>query len=1389
MKNIIFLACVFSCFVSGALQGGALEFGDPARFAVRFNDHTGLLTEIVHKGETVTLPNQPVQFFDIMQDDHWIFGKSKLELVGIERQPPAVHVTYRLGDWTVLFRYIVGNATLSWNAELTYNGTEPTKIKGFWRAFPTLPFDNKDAEFFVPGQYPPRKYNPDNFAEGARQWIGRNSTPLVFQLDSSKSVIMLSDQLIGYGDRPGGDVSRRDGGLRLVQSFDTKGHVKPRVTQYVGVGYLRMVDGDGETALTKIHDLMREIGHVVPKDRPQWFESAILYSFHPGGTIGSNFRDLGGFTAAMPLLDRIKELGCNSIWIMPIEDYSVYWPRDYYQFQAGLGTPEEYKALVARAHELGLKVLQDNVPHGGSNKYQRMIDHPEWLAQAEDGSTLHYWCADFNEPTWIEYMSEVARHYVREFGVDGFRVDACGGSKIPNWNPDIPYARASHSQSQGGLNMLRGLRSAVKELKPEEGGILAEVQGSIFGAVSDAVYDFDMCYNVLHDSRKHTAEEFVNRLRRWLHEQQYSEIPDLLRLRHVESHDSLRGQLWYGTKAHRKLVALTTFIHGIPLVYHEQEDGNSENFMRLFDLRNALPELQGGDADYLCVNAPPGVFAVLRTKGDNASIITIDFNDKPSEFELQVPFHKLPAALQLQSAVVLDAARGYGEGISNLKIVDGNLHLPKIFPRRAWVESVNYFVFRQGIEGLMELGLEDIAFGLRTPRMGRESQSATSSVVPLQLAPPVVFIDTEDGLPAQLLYETRFPHLGLLEKADIFLPPGYREKAETPQVVRKENKLTVTQKFGNATLELIYTDERDKKTDSPLIRMTSRWTGTDIPENAAISFPVPVTTPAHEYWRVATPWENVLENYRPRHLTTDGVYSSIYWRPQGTNVVFDSLLSPFHPSFFLNFFAVSPLSMQFDDPIPARVRILDRIGEKKGLSLLVSWTDDTTPRLSLEPALTLYLCWGHPDQSTIKPLPHFRTTIGGWIYENDHYRLRIARNGTITSLDHSSGTPVLLGCDIYTDYGYGSGDDEKMRYGASNDVEAACRIIQDGDTLRLRFEGQLRGFGRFDLLRPPVEYFVEYALNESAAFGLSYGVKTSRQPTDGRAFLGAMFPLPDVETFEYFRDGKSVATGSNVNATGRSQESRINEVDGVVLKSADQVLLQLSGINGDGKLFLDRKNFFMVYDDGNATGPPNRWRTFSAMVSTNDSPVSRLTLRDVVVPEESVAQGEAALVIDGGFERSFGNDLISLRTGAVLKGTAKQHAPWQIPLGGSIDVAEKHSGNVSAKVVGEKGEYRLFAQDMDAKRFPVGTKLKLSAFVKGEAIEKAVEPWQVGCVRFAALVDGQMRYIASPELLGSFDWKQITVELTVPEKLERLTVQIGLNGASGVMWIDDVTLE
>jgi len=404
---------------------------------IAIDAETGGLGEIRWGNELLARPRPGLIPFDLRQDAQWVIGPgtTPLKLVAVQqvdaRQATA---TVRAGDWQIVVSYRMDDKwpMLTRSARITWQGSQPTKLKGVWFGSPAFAA-GKDTYYYSPGVYPPNRFPTDGLRAGTTHGFHHSPAPLIVQLAPRRTALWLTDERTPDSDRPSVTVTEMDGALRVSQGFNALARMRPGESQSVGAACLWLLEGDGQQALGRIHDWMRRHGQLVPADRPEWFRDAVLYSFHPGGTIGSGFRDLGGFAAAMPLLDRIAALGADAIWIMPIEDLSVYHPRDYYKFQEGLGTADEYRALVARAHQLGLHVLQDCVPHGGRNDFPRAKQHPEWLVYDEDGSTLSYWCFDFNWPTWRQYMAGVARHYVSQFAVDGDRVDAVSGSKIPNW--------------------------------------------------------------------------------------------------------------------------------------------------------------------------------------------------------------------------------------------------------------------------------------------------------------------------------------------------------------------------------------------------------------------------------------------------------------------------------------------------------------------------------------------------------------------------------------------------------------------------------------------------------------------------------------------------------------------------------------------------------------------------------------------------------------------------------------------------------------------------------------------------------------------------------------------------------------------------------------------
>jgi glycosidase len=165
------------------------------------------------------------------------------------------------------------------------------------------------------------------------------------------------------------------------------------------------------------------------------------YEFH-GGT-------LQGVHNTLPYL---AALGVNCLWLSPInsaETFHRYDATDFYQVDPRLGTNEDFKALTDAAHALGMKVVLDYVPSHVS------WHHPAFLAAQEDKQALSYSWFSFDEwPTRYRNFLEVvpslpslngldegarahiingAVQWVRDYGVDGFRLDHAVGQGMDFW--------------------------------------------------------------------------------------------------------------------------------------------------------------------------------------------------------------------------------------------------------------------------------------------------------------------------------------------------------------------------------------------------------------------------------------------------------------------------------------------------------------------------------------------------------------------------------------------------------------------------------------------------------------------------------------------------------------------------------------------------------------------------------------------------------------------------------------------------------------------------------------------------------------------------------------------------------------------------------------------
>lgn len=196
---------------------------------------------------------------------------------------------------------------------------------------------------------------------------------------------------------------------------------------------------------------------------PGWMCDAVIYQifldrFHPGTEDGGfprsgrTERHGGTISGVRRVLPYLADLGVTCLWLSPLapsETYHRYDATDYRDVDPTLGTLDDLKTLVTESHARGMRIWLDFVPSHCS------WHHPAFLAarQDRDASTASWFTfydwpdryrsfldmvptlPSFNgdDPGAREYLIESALFWVRDVGVDGFRLDHAIGMSMDFW--------------------------------------------------------------------------------------------------------------------------------------------------------------------------------------------------------------------------------------------------------------------------------------------------------------------------------------------------------------------------------------------------------------------------------------------------------------------------------------------------------------------------------------------------------------------------------------------------------------------------------------------------------------------------------------------------------------------------------------------------------------------------------------------------------------------------------------------------------------------------------------------------------------------------------------------------------------------------------------------
>ncbi|MEK9282854.1 alpha-amylase family glycosyl hydrolase [Bradyrhizobium sp. ISRA442] len=449
----------------------------------------------------------------------------------------------------------------------------------------------------------------------------------------------------------------RDGNPAQLADFPAS---RPRIELSDGVPdgeyyvTLKVTDHDGRSDETTI--MFRALGGIlravdVDREHALWIDRAVIYGVVPA-LFGP--RGLADVTVR---LDQLRELGVTALWLSPITgsppgDFG-YAVTDYFHVRRSLGNEGELHDLIQAAHARGIRVIIDFVPNHLSDQHVYFADtvgrahfspYFGFFDRAQDGSPKHYfnWSnlknLNYANPEVQRLVIEAFAYWVREFDVDGFRVDAAWGPKQrapefwPRW------------------------RAELKRIKPDL-LLLAEASAGdpYYGRHGfDAAYDWtgklgEWAWQGAFDDEPNTAR----RLRFAI---EASESDDLLIFRFLENNDTgPRFRSRYGLDRTRIAAAMLLTLPGIPGIFTGEEVGAAYEpykdahpiawddgyglrnwYGRLIALRRDHPALRSRDIRMLDVPDDRNVLAYLRSdsKSSDRVLVLLNYGASPARISI-----------------------------------------------------------------------------------------------------------------------------------------------------------------------------------------------------------------------------------------------------------------------------------------------------------------------------------------------------------------------------------------------------------------------------------------------------------------------------------------------------------------------------------------------------------------------------------------------------------------------------------------------------------------------------------------------------------------------------------------------------------------------------------
>ncbi|HEX5839367.1 MAG TPA: alpha-amylase family glycosyl hydrolase [Anaerolineales bacterium] len=439
---------------------------------------------------------------------------------------------------------------------------------------------------------------------------------------------------------------------------------------------LRVVDEAGREDTSTTYFVVENGQPRIPDydhENPAWLETAVVYGVIPF-LFGSP-----AFQAVRERLDDLADLGINAIWLGPInqhpaDDYG-YAVEDYFRLDPSYGTVEDFRELVQTAHERGIRVLMDFVPNHTSDTHPYFLDaqergpeSPYWdfYDRDENGNYTYYfeWTnlpnLNYDHPEVRRMITEAFAYWVREFDVDGFRVDVVWGVK--ERRPDFWL----------------DWRRELKRIKPDL-MLLAEATARdpyYFENGFDVAYDWisrpgGWAWEVVWNAYKYRLLSY--NMTTALTNPPDGYPKDAVIFRFINNNDTGKRFITrHGEGVARVATAMLLTLPGIPCLYTgdeyglefepyqqvepltfaEQVPGLRDYHRRLIELRREIPTLRSRLWTPITTDPiPQSVFTYIRYSDQSGApiLVLLNFSEEPAEFRFDPPegFNALPGGASL----------------------------------------------------------------------------------------------------------------------------------------------------------------------------------------------------------------------------------------------------------------------------------------------------------------------------------------------------------------------------------------------------------------------------------------------------------------------------------------------------------------------------------------------------------------------------------------------------------------------------------------------------------------------------------------------------------------------------------------------------------------------